>query len=378
LLFTMKIAVCNDIREFGQDRLADREWSCRFPGTGWVTHLYERSQALGIEVASGDVALSHVRSGRWRASEVHVVQELDARDGIKLCQLGSRPLLLTLFESPMVAFRSFDRLQRSRIPFDNCLGPRVLIDQMTAQRHSRLWPMTFPSFWSSEMRKEDTVRGACPVVLVAANKHVAERSRAGLKDHVRYLKRSVRRCWSQTFRRFGPKQLHDQRLGVLVALAECGAIEVFGSGWDRLQDLPVAWATALKPHTRIFRGPCKSKHQTMRGYRMALVFENVDCPGYITEKVVDAMAAGCVPLYRGASDITDYIPSTSIITIGERDHPVDIANQVLAIDTQRLHSIVAAGREFLTTPRGLRHTYEGFAHWVMNLPNERGDREDAG
>ena len=99
----MKLAICTGISQFDQDRLRDRDWSRKFLGSAWVTSLYEQQTKLGIEVASGDVALNRVKSGQWRAETIHVVQEMDAQHGQKLCQMGSIPSVLTMLESPLVS-----------------------------------------------------------------------------------------------------------------------------------------------------------------------------------------------------------------------------------------------------------------------------------
>ncbi len=55
-------------------------------------------------------------------------------------------------------------------------------------------------------------------------------------------------------------------------------------------------------------------HQTkldyLRYYRFAICYENLaKTHGYITEKIFDCFSAGCVPIYWGADNISDYIPS---------------------------------------------------------------------
>ncbi len=35
--------------------------------------------------------------------------------------------------------------------------------------------------------------------------------------------------------------------------------------------------------------------------------------GYVTEKIFDAFFAGCIPIYEGAPDVTDYIPPETFI-----------------------------------------------------------------
>ncbi|HEY5226619.1 MAG TPA: glycosyltransferase family 10, partial [Methylovirgula sp.] len=56
-----------------------------------------------------------------------------------------------------------------------------------------------------------------------------------------------------------------------------------------------------------------SKYEILPGYRFNLCFENSIFPGYYTEKIVHAWAAGCIPLYW--SDpwfVADFNPNAMI------------------------------------------------------------------
>ncbi|CAG8582226.1 11182_t:CDS:1 [Paraglomus brasilianum] len=50
-------------------------------------------------------------------------------------------------------------------------------------------------------------------------------------------------------------------------------------------------------------------------YKFVLTFEDSNCEGYVTEKVYDALLADAIPIYMGASDIDDYVPSGSVIKV---------------------------------------------------------------
>lgn len=55
------------------------------------------------------------------------------------------------------------------------------------------------------------------------------------------------------------------------------------------------------------------KREFYRRFRFALVFENRHYPGYTTEKLVDAMAAGCIPIYWGNPEVVrDFNPRSFI------------------------------------------------------------------
>ncbi|NBU75048.1 MAG: hypothetical protein EBS30_07495, partial [Planctomycetes bacterium] len=52
-----------------------------------------------------------------------------------------------------------------------------------------------------------------------------------------------------------------------------------------------------------------SKHHFFAEHKFTLSFENSQAPGYLTEKLLHAKMAGCVPLYWGTID-TDFNPQS--------------------------------------------------------------------
>lgn len=48
-----------------------------------------------------------------------------------------------------------------------------------------------------------------------------------------------------------------------------------------------------------------AKDELLRGYRLNCCPENSDRPGYVTEKLFDAIQAGCVPVYRGGGGLAE-------------------------------------------------------------------------
>ena len=63
---------------------------------------------------------------------------------------------------------------------------------------------------------------------------------------------------------------------------------------------PVDYAGSWRPDVAVPLGPgVDDKHQLLRRYRYNLCPENTDSPGYVTEKIFQAIAAGCTPVYWG-------------------------------------------------------------------------------
>jgi hypothetical protein len=368
----MKLAFCSGIRQFDGNRLRDRDWSRRFPGTSWITSLFERQDSLDIQVASGDQALAKVRSGDWRATEVHVVQELDARQGRELCRRGAIPAVLTVFESPLVAYRSLDRLKRSGAAFRFGVGPEGLLSNHDRRYPTRWLPLRFPSFWKDEVEVPVPLGERGHAVLVAANKYWRERtwSRGKLRgngDLARILRHGVRKALSPTFQASRRFQLHDRRLDLLVCLAQRREIDVFGPGWENLDNLPSLWEEKLRRVSGVFRGPCDDKRETVRHYRFGIAYENTSWPGYVTEKIIDCFVAGIVPVYLGAPNISDLVPPDSFLDASRYASPAHLADRMRSMSAAEAMAMIAAGREYLNSPVGSRHSHEGFADWIVGL-----------
>lgn len=374
-----KVALCDDIKQFNGDRLKDRTWSARFPGAAWATSLYERQAQAGVEVASGDVALARVRSGEWRAADVHVVQELDAWHGRALCALGAHPTVLTMLESPLVAYRQVDRMRKRIVPFACCIGPEWAWSRMRALARCRTFSLRFPCAWRAELSESIampvSVEGRCGAVLVAANKRFRPTFRSqctDLKCALRAIRHGVRRSLSPTFRALHHAQLHDERIALMAALGSRGMLDVWGPGWDRLDVMPRRLQRLLDPLKGRLMGPCAHKGKVLRRYRFAIAFENTALPGYVTEKLIDALLAGCVPIYRGAPDVNHTVPSSAFVDSSRTGSSEQTADLMARMDDGQAATIVSSGRAFLASPAADIHTFEGFGDWIVELVKAHG------
>jgi hypothetical protein len=59
--------------------------------------------------------------------------------------------------------------------------------------------------------------------------------------------------------------------------------------------------------------PVEKKAEALVPYRYSVVIENTRQPGYITEKLIDALVLDCVPIYWGAPDVDQYFDPAGII-----------------------------------------------------------------
>jgi hypothetical protein len=63
-----------------------------------------------------------------------------------------------------------------------------------------------------------------------------------------------------------------------------------------------------------YRGMVDSKLSVLSQFKFSVCYENArDISGYITEKIFDSLAAGCIPIYWGAPNVLDYIPEACFV-----------------------------------------------------------------
>lgn len=102
--------------------------------------------------------------------------------------------------------------------------------------------------------------------------------------------------------------------------------DLYGNSWDKdvyadkfkflnlLNRLPFKIPFNFQEKYSTYKGRIDSKIEVLSKYKFSICFENFsNARGYITEKIFDSFYAGCVPIYWGAPDISDYIPSKCYI-----------------------------------------------------------------
>lgn len=76
----------------------------------------------------------------------------------------------------------------------------------------------------------------------------------------------------------------------------------------------------------------KSKLEWLKNYKFNICFENSYQPGYITEKIFQAFAAGCIPIYWGDPTINDILNPKSFINISNFKNFDDAIDYIKEID----------------------------------------------
>jgi len=96
----------------------------------------------------------------------------------------------------------------------------------------------------------------------------------------------------------------------------------------------------------------------MANFRFALCFENCTFPGYVTEKIFDCLLAGCVPVYFGAPDITDFCPKECFVDFRDFRDFGDLEKALREFPENEWDAKRQATREFLSSKMFRRHRQE--------------------
>lgn len=88
-----------------------------------------------------------------------------------------------------------------------------------------------------------------------------------------------------------------------------------------------------------------AKHDALSKCEFAVCLENNNSiPGYVTEKLFNALIAGCIPIYEGdTGDIHPY----SYINAGKFKHAIELLNHVESMGQNEKDCMRAYGRDFL-------------------------------
>lgn len=74
----------------------------------------------------------------------------------------------------------------------------------------------------------------------------------------------------------------------------------YGNGWEKNKYIT-------------YGGTCGNKKDVYQEFKFALCIENASVVDCLSEKIMDCLTSGIVPIYKGAPNITDYIPTSCFI-----------------------------------------------------------------
>lgn len=176
-----------------------------------------------------------------------------------------------------------------------------------------------------------------------------------------------------------PQELYGDRLAAIRWFERYHPddFDLFGVGWNsgplgrRLPPVLTRRFTWLgnlgAPHIPSYRGTVARKRDVMGGYRFALCYENIkDVPGYITEKLFDAFFSGTVPVYRGADNVADHIPSDCFVDLRQFADYGGLYEHLRSMSDEQYLSHLAQIVSFLASERAYPFSCDCFAETLLS------------
>lgn len=137
-----------------------------------------------------------------------------------------------------------------------------------------------------------------------------------------------------------PKELYRERFKIVDFILKKRKyldLDLFGKYW---------------PKYPFYKGEISEKWDVLKNYRFSFCYENMKNQfGYITEKIFDCFVSGCVPIYWGASNITDYVPKECFIDRRNFESTEEVFNFIKNMDENEYETYLLAIQKFLSSPQ---------------------------
>ncbi len=158
-----------------------------------------------------------------------------------------------------------------------------------------------------------------------------------------------------------PKQLYSEREKAIRFFEDKpGLFDLFGRGWE-------------KKRFSNWKGTIADKIETIKNYKFSICYENMrDVKGYITEKIFDCFAAHNVPVYWGASNVTDYIPKGCFIDRREFKDEAELFSFLQGMSKEEYEGYLQRISLFLESDAAKLFSIDHFIETFLTVQNPSG------
>jgi hypothetical protein len=251
-------------------------------------YLYNQALAQGIRFITQDVFFSL----KTKPKKVLLMSNLVTPYTKKLILAGAKPVILTCQESPFIATGFYLNLKKYSSQFKYSIVFSGMKKHLSPK--TQYFQMFFPEVYNPANFKPLPFAQKKYLTMISGNKRVSN------------WKKNI---LLKLFYGFGIKEIYSLRQTIVNFFADSGKFDLYGVLWDR-GGLTGQDSENIK---KIYRGTVAEKLPVLSQYKFAFCLENTVFPGYITEKIFDALFAGSVPVYLGAPDIADFVPKNCFI-----------------------------------------------------------------
>ena len=152
--------------------------------------------------------------------------------------------------------------------------------------------------------------------------------------------------------------------------------DLYGIGWDKYTFNGIKPIRLLNRSNFLrslfckkyssYKGGVDRKQVVLKKYKFSICYENIcDVPGYITEKIFDSLISGCVPIYWGANNIHDHIPSNCFIDKRAFSTNAELYRYISSMSTDDYQSYVINIEKFLNSEQSYDFSINCFVETLL-------------
>ncbi|MCX2494154.1 glycosyltransferase family 10 [Pedobacter sp. PF22-3] len=327
----------------------------RLPGASWINIFYEWAENNHVKILlSGQIDKSRAVGGIYMISEMYTENTED------LVKRGAIPFLIYSLESPNIS-KYFYSTYTTKYKF----------------KYTYLFPGAFgffghsnndiSLFWpnSTFLSKQYSPTKDIFLGMIASNKQMFNRRFKFIPGFIEHLfKKTV---WFSYYQKLNKKKyldLYKNRLEAAIYFSKYDDFALFGRGWNTKNTLN---SEVFNQIQKINPLEIDDKFETLSRMKFSICFENFRFPGYITEKIFDCFFTGTIPIYLGAPDIENYVPSNCFIDAGQFTNFSDLNNFIRSISSEKIKELQENAAKFLNSPSYGKFTDQHFANQILNL-----------
>ena len=227
-------------------------------------------------------------------------------------------------------------------------------------KHDAFTQIFFPNElntnWSVNKRRQNCI------CMVAANKSIVL-STPGIKDL--YLER-IELIKKLSEEKYKPLGFHLYGTGWQVTFLKClkNSLRTIRNSGELGRH---QWMIYFGQKNFDYRGPVNSKRQLLLKYDFSICYENLGgYENYVTEKIIDCFNAGVIPIYKGASNITDLIPENCFIDANRFRNNDELLDFLKQITFDQIIEYRTCIKSFLTSKSAEKFTNTYFAKAISS------------
>ena len=355
-MYLDKVVVVDVATSLGSNNLLFKREAAGNARHGWaMCYLYEECLKRRIQLLTTDLYFSLrpkiKKAILWRNATIN--SSADAVIGA-----GAYPAIIMGFEYPLYACDFYWNLKRYTAPYDYTLMPKGAKPFVSPKTKFRTFisPQPYPL----GSRVESNFKNRKFLTMISSNSriHPLRRLYVTVANFIKPLPTLVNR------------ELYLDRLEALCHFAKNPDFDFYGYGWDKPARLFI-WEPNKKQIreavSRTWRGSPDDKFPVLQQYKFSICFENAIFSGWITEKIIDSLLAGCIPIYFGAPDVTDFIPEGTFIDFRKFKNYTDLDYYLRNIDEKTYNQYIERINLFVSSNAFYLFTQEKFAAEMIEL-----------